>query len=254
MDMNNPRHRSLFFSVHQNLPREAPGSDAVTLRALSMTNVPHGARVLDIGCGTGPHTHLLAKALPDARVTGLDAHPPYLEALRTRVENTPEAGRIDTVQGDMRALPFPDAHFDLLWCEAAVYLMGFELALDAWRRVLRPGGWLAVSDLVWLQDERPQHVVDYWTEYPDMTTLPRRLAQIADAGYHCAGHFVLPDSAWMDDYYTPMQARIESLKAAHAADPEAQAVLAECAEEIRVFRTSGGSYGYAFFIMQKVTI
>ena len=63
LDLANPRHRELFFSVHQNLPREAPGSTAVTLHALSMTNTPTQARVLDIGCGPGHHTLTLASAL-----------------------------------------------------------------------------------------------------------------------------------------------------------------------------------------------
>ena len=121
-----------FFSVHRDLPREAPGSATVTLRALSMTTTPTHAQVLDIGCGTGRHTLELARALPDAHLTGLDAHQPYLEVLKSGITAANLAERVEAVLGDMRAPPFADNTFDLLWCEAAVYVMGFEPALIRW--------------------------------------------------------------------------------------------------------------------------
>ncbi len=252
LDLANPRHRELFFSVHQNLPREAPGSTAVTLHALSMTNTPTQARVLDIGCGPGHHTLTLASALPGAHVTGLDAHQPYLDVLASGITTDRLSGRVEAVLGDMRAPLFPDRSFDLLWCEAAVYFMGFETALTRWRQLLKGDGYLALSDLVWLSDQRPQNAIDYWASYPDMTTISARQAQIAALGYTSIDAFVMPPSAWTDEYYDPMQARIDRLKHEHQGDPEALAVLDASGEEIRVFESSAGSYGYAFFVARRV--
>ena len=252
LDLAKPRHRELFFAVHQNLPREAPGSVAITLRALAMANIPTQAHVLDIGCGTGHHIMTLASALPGAHVTALDAHRPYLDVLKSGITAKNLCSRVEAVMGDMCSPPFPDNAFDLLWCEAAVYVMGFERALVRWRQLLREDGYLAVSDLVWLRDERPQQAVEYWASYPDMTTIPERLAQIAALGYTSVGVFVMPSSAWTVEYYDPMQARIDMLKREHQGDPEALAVLDAIGEEIRVFESSAGSYGYAFFVARRV--
>ncbi len=252
LDLANPRHRELFFTVHQNLPREAPGSAAITLRALKMTNTPTQAHVLDIGCGTGHHTLTLASALPGAHVTGLDAHQTYLDELKSGIAAKNLSGRVEAVLGDMHSPPFSDSAFDLLWCEAAVYVMGFERALARWRQLLRDGGYLALSDLVWLSDERPQQAIDYWASYPDMTTIGERQTQIAALGYTSIVAFVMPPSAWTDEYYDPMLARIDMLKHKHQGDPEALAVLDASGEEIRVFESSAGSYGYAFFVARRL--
>ncbi len=251
LDLNKPHHRELFFSVHQDLPRQAPGATACTLRALAMTNVPTQAKVLDIGCGTGHHTLELARALPDAHITGLDVHAPYLDELRSGIAAARLTHRVDAVLADMQSPPFADGSFDLLWCEAAVYVMGFERALVRWHPLIRADGYLVLSDLVWLSDQRPHQAIDYWASYPDMTTISTRQAQVKTLGYISIGAFVMPSSAWTDDYYDPMQARIDALRHQHAGDVEAMAVLDACAEEIRVFESSAGSYGYAFLVMRR---
>jgi len=252
LDLTRPRHRELFFSVHQDLPRQAPGGTEITLRALAMTNVPTQVRVVDIGCGTGRHTLELAKALPDACITGLDAHQPYLDELKSGIAAANLTSRVDAVLADMQSPPFAEGAFDLLWCEAAVYVMGFERALIRWHPLLKDDGYLALSDLVWRHDERPRQAIDHWASYPDMTTISRRQTQIEALGYTNIGAFVMPSSAWTDEYYDPMQARIYALKRQYANDAEVLAVLDACAEEIRVFESSASSYGYAFFVMQRV--
>ncbi|MCP5181992.1 MAG: class I SAM-dependent methyltransferase [Pseudomonadales bacterium] len=245
---------AIFFAAHTDLPREAPGGDEWTLRALSLVpSLPPSPRVLDIGCGPGAQTLVLARAIPDARITAVDAHLPYLEDLRARARQEAVSGQVQAYQADMRALPFESGNFDLLWCEAAVYIMGFGEALRAWRHLLTPAGTLVLSELVWLRDDRPQEVTQFWTEYPAMTTIPRCLGMAEEAGYRCVGNFVMPQAAWWDAYYTPLRARIQALRERFPDSPRAQATLDDCQAETDLYERWPTHYGYAFFVFQRAT-
>ena len=110
---------------------------ALTARAV----VAPGDRVLDACCGTGDLA--LAAAAEGGRVTGLDFSARMLERARRK------SAEIDWVQGDLLALPFEDASFDAVTVGFGVrHAEDLDAALRELRRVLRPGGRLAVLDIV----------------------------------------------------------------------------------------------------------
>ena len=110
-----------------------------------LTGLPPRAEVLDVGCGPGAQTLTLA-TLDTGTITAVDNHAPYLAELRAAAEQHGLADRIRAVEQDMTALDFPAASFDLIWSEGAIYIMGFETGLRAWRPLLRAGGFLAVTE------------------------------------------------------------------------------------------------------------
>ena len=79
-------------------------------RLLSEVGPLAPARVLDAGCGEGHVTAWLAGALPASEITGVEGRPEALEVFRAR---NPGLG---AVEGDLGALPFPDAQFELVLC------------------------------------------------------------------------------------------------------------------------------------------
>jgi ubiquinone/menaquinone biosynthesis C-methylase UbiE len=105
---------------------------------------PAGLRILDVGCGDG----VLAAALAGGggNMTGVDADPQMLAAARARAEATGLA--VVFVEGDIHALPFPDATFDVV---VAVTVLCFvpdaEHAVREMARVLRPGGRMVIGEL-----------------------------------------------------------------------------------------------------------
>ncbi len=139
-----------------------------------------GQRVLDVACGTGVLAREAARRVAPGAVTGLDRNGGMLAVARRM------APAIDWREGRAEALPFADGAFDAVVCQFA--LMFFEdrvAALKEMRRVLRPGGRLAVA--VWDAAERSPG-------YADMIVLLQRLfgAAVAD---ELRAPFVLGDRA-----------------------------------------------------------
>jgi SAM-dependent methyltransferase len=251
MDFDDPQVRRVFFDVHQGLPREGPGNRDCTARALALARpLPEYPSILDIACGPGMQTTDLAALLPAASIVALDNHPPFLAEVQRRAVAGGAAGRIATVLGDMAALPFTAGSFDLIWCEGAAYIMGLAQALRAWRPMLRRGGRLALTEAVWLRPDAPETVRRCWSaDYPGMGDIEACRRIVREAGYALLADFVLPESAWWEDYYAPMQERLAALAPRYAGDAAAQTVLRACREEIETYREFADYYGYVFLVM-----
>lgn len=251
MDFSDPAQRAAFFAVHKDMPREGPGDRASVEQALQLAGpLPPRPEVLDVACGPGGQTLDLADLLPDARITALDGYPPFLAQLETRARDAGVADRIAIVHGDMARLPYPPQSFDLLWCEGAAYIVGFDAALAAWKRLLRPGGVLALTEPVWLTDDPPAPVTACWAEYPAMEDVASARRRAIAHGYDLLGDFVLSDAAWWTHYYGPLEIRLEAAMRGFAGVPVAEAVLAEIRGEIECRRASPDAYGYLFLVLR----
>ncbi len=242
---------TLFFEIHQGLPFEAPGSDEATSEALRyVPGLSPQPRVLDVGCGPGRQTLLLARET-GGHVTAVDTHQPFLDALLERARHQGLASSITALNRSMMELDFGPERFELIWSEGAVYIMGFENALRSWRRFLKPGGALGVTECVWLTEQPAPEVRAFWQSgYPAMMSVSANLALIQASGYEVLHHFTLPESAWWN-YYAPVRQRIAALRTRHAGNPEAMRVLDGEEAEIQLFEKYAGQYGYEFFVMRK---
>jgi len=248
MDFNDPLFQKIFFEVHSGLPREGPGNEESLRRALSLVSgLPPNPRILDIGCGPGRQTLDLAE-ITAGLVVGLDNHFPFVRELAGKIAASRLQGRLSAVRGDMNQLCIRPQSLDLIWCEGAAYLMGFVKALGSWKFFLKPGGWLALTEAVWLKPDPPEPVRKLWEEYPDLKDIQSNLTTISECGYEIAGHFTLPESAWWDHYYTPLEKRLAELRKTYASNPEAQDTLAYHQNEIDIYRQYSAYYGYEFFV------
>ena len=250
MDFSDPAQRRVFFDVHSGLPREGPGNRASTARALGlMGTLPTTPLIVDVACGPGAQTLDLAELVPDARIVAVDAYPPYLDELRRRAAAAGHAARIESRRADMHALPFDPGTIDVLWCEGAAYIMGLPNALTTWTPLLKAGGRIALTEPVWLEADVPDVVRRNWAEYPAMTDVQSCRDIIRRAGLKLLGDFLLPEAAWWDAYYTPLEARARQLAERHRGDPVAEQVLRDVFDEVEAYRTYSSCYGYQFFVM-----
>ncbi len=248
--MNEHQLPNGFFEMFYDVPRQGPGSRASTLRALALANtLPPAPNVLDVGCGTGGQSLVLAEALPTATITAIDNHAPFLDALSDEIRARGLQDRMRAQVADMAALPYEPATFDLIWSEGSIYNVGFADGLRAWRPLVREGGFVAVSDAVWLVDDIPEPCRELWKVYPAMTTVEacRRIA--TSCGYEVVGDFVQPASDW-ESFYAPIEKKLAGLRTKYADDPSSLAAFDEMENEVDVQRRFSHVYSYAFFVLR----
>lgn len=243
----------VFWELHDGLPRQGPGSDATTRWLLNAVGtLPRRPRVLDIGCGPGRASVLLAREA-GADVTAVDTHAPFLDELVEAAQAAGVADRISTATSPMEDLPFADGSFDLVWAEGSVYIMGFDRALRAWRRLLAPGAALVVTECGWTTTAPAEAARAFWSQqYPGIRTTGENVQAATELGYTVAATWLLPESDWWTEYYDVLAARVAALDAADpdAAAPDAAEAVAMTRAELDVRREHGSDYGYTGYVLR----
>jgi SAM-dependent methyltransferase len=238
------------FRLFEGLPRQGPGSDACTREALRRLGaLPAAPRVLDLGCGSGRSTLVLAQTLR-TKVVAVDNHQPFLDQLQAAARQRNLSHLIETRCEGMATPGMPSGSVDLLWSEGAIYFLGFEHGLCLWRPLLAPGGCVAVSECSWLTGNPPAEAAAYFgAGYPGMAGIAENLERARAAGFEVVDHFTLPPAAWWDEYYAPLARRITEL--APEADPELAEIISETRQEIELYRRHHDSYGYVFYLLRQ---
>ena len=239
-----------YFSL---LQRQGPGSRDATLRALSFIDnlTPH-ALIADLGCGTGGQTMTLAEHTP-CHIVALDLFPAFIDRLNATAAEHGFANRIMGEVGSMDALPFAEESIDVIWSEGAIYNIGFERGLRLWHNYLKTGGYIAVTESVWLTDERPAEIQRFWDDaYPEMDSVARKMAVLQRTGYRLVATFVLPHECWTDNFYRPQSVAQEQFLAKYADNPAATTFVEYQRHEAQLYERYKDYYGYAFFIACKI--
>ena len=236
-----------------NTERQGPGSPEVTLKALGfIDNLTDQSLIADLGCGTGGQTMVLAQHAP-GHITGLDFFPGFIDRFNSNARGLNLQDRVKGIVGSMDNLPFGEGELDLIWSEGAIYNIGFERGLNEWRRYLKPGGYIAVSESSWFTDERPAEINDFWVNaYPEIDTIPNQVAKIHKAGYLPVATFILPENCWTEHYFA---AKIEAQKIflhKYAGNKVAEEFSSLQFDEEELYSKYKAFYGYTFFIAKKI--
>lgn len=241
-----------FFS---SMERQGPGSPEVTLKALSfIDNLTEKSLIADIGCGTGGQTMVLAGHAP-GQITGLDFLPGFIHLFNRNARQLGLQDRVKGIVGSMDNLPFQAEELDLIWSEGAIYNIGFERGLNEWRKYLKTGGYIAVSESSWFTDERPAEINDFWmAAYTEIDTIPNQIAKIHKAGYLPVATFILPSTCWTEHYFAPAVTAREVLLNKHVGNKTAEELVAMSRHEEVLYSKYKEYYGYTFFIAKKIDL
>jgi len=241
----------LLLDIHKDMPRQGSGRDEYTQKAFEMIPKIRQPKILDIGCGPGMQTIKLAK-LSNGEVIGIDIFEQYLDQLRELIKKEELEGKVKADKQSMFQITYPKEYFDILWAEGSIFIIGFEKGLQEWKKYIKPKGFLSVHEMTWLQDNPPKEIKDYWMRvYPGINTIDGNKKIIKKSGYKLLGYFPLPEDAWWDFYYNPLQNRLEILKIKYKDNPEALEMIAESQLEIDLLKKYNKNYGSVFYVMQK---
>jgi serine/threonine-protein kinase HipA len=136
---------------------------------------------------------------------------------------------------------------DLLWCEGATAHIGWAVGLRIWQDLLRSGGVMAITDATWFEDNPPGEAQRAWAGwYSTMGTEADNIRIAQSLGLKVLGHFGLPSQDWWN-YFDQVESQCQMCDS----DEDLTNVIAGMREEMDLYRRTGQSYGYVFYVLQK---
>ncbi|HDR89371.1 MAG TPA: class I SAM-dependent methyltransferase [Bacteroidetes bacterium] len=242
----------LICEYFSGMERQGPGSPEATIQAVSfIDNLSDESRIADLGCGTGGQTMVLAQHAP-GEITGIDLFPQFIDLFNRNAKKFNLQERVKGMVGSMDSLPFQAEEFDLIWSEGAIYNIGFERGIKEWRKFLKAGGYIAVTEVSWFTAERPDEIYRFWLDaYPGIDTIPAKVAQLQKAGYIPVASFILPEKCWIDNFYIPQVKAQENFLRKHRGNKTAVGLIKNQRHEAELYSKYKDYYGYVFYIGKK---
>jgi len=171
-----------------NLAVDMPKAEIrLVTKSAALLNIEAGNAVLDVACGRGKSSYMIAQLYPGCTVTGVDLLPENIQVARTLFGNSPG---LNYVVGDAMDLEVADESVDRVHClEAAFHFPDRARFLREAYRVLRDGGSLVVVDFAWktadghrLRDEEPARLVRQVWQFDDFFSIEEYRQAARDAG------------------------------------------------------------------------
>lgn len=215
------------------------------------------SNVLDAACGKGEGCLVLAQKFGCVAV-GLETRPEFAEEARKRIQFSGMSHLVNVMDGVPGNLPFDDDFFDLAILHSGLFSDTSLDHLDLLSRVVKPGGWLAYSELVW----RPgasgtaAPAIRAWLE----AECPAPICEIDDRkdtlgkrGFEVTSAALSPEAIWEEFYAGQARAILENRREYQESSGD-QVTLNGWQKELEIFHNEGGrqSLGYACFIMRRL--
>jgi len=244
---------NLICEYFSGLDRQGPGSPEVTVKALSfIDNLTKKSRIADIGCGTGGQTMVLGQNTP-GYITGIDLFPPFIDMFNSNAGKLDLQERLKGIVASMDDLPFQNEELDLIWSEGAIYNIGFERGLNEWKKFLKTGGYISVTEASWFTEKRPEEINSFWQDaYPEIDTISNKVARMQKAGYIPVACFILPENCWTEHFYIPQVEAQEVFLRKYKGNPTADELIANQRHEALLYSKYKEYYGYVFYIGKKI--
>lgn len=243
----------LLIETHAGLKRQGPGSEEMTMKALSfLNNLENISHVADLGCGTGGQTMLLAENL-SGKITGVDLMPKFIDVFNDNARKLNLQNRVKGIVGSILDLPFAKEELNLIWSEGVIDSIGFETGLSYWQGFLKKNGYVVVSCPSWLTAEYPAEVDKFWLEAGSgLNTVSDNISILQKCGFGFIASFVLPEKCWTDNYFAPRQAAEKILSEKYPGNKTVKDFVTNMEREVELYSKYKQYYGYVFYIGKKI--
>lgn len=199
----------LLWQIEECLPKTAPGVKENTIDSINLclTKLKYQykkagksfdeskLKVLNIGSGKGLENIWMLEEFKFNLVC-LDAHEPYLDELYKLCEINGLEDRIELYCEDMNDLPFKKGSFDIIICEGSINLLGFRNGVSYFKKFLKPGGMIVVSDYNLTKTDLPKELKRYFETFaPDISLLDEKTKWCESEGLKVHATLKVPDEA-----------------------------------------------------------
>jgi arsenite methyltransferase len=150
--------RTVFdLQAHLGVTKHLGGFDA-TEELIALCHIERGGSVLDVGCGVGATACRLAKHY-GCVVIGVDILEGMVHRAQERAEREGVSDQTTFRVADAQALPFENDQFDAVITESVTaFPADKQQALNEYRRVVRPGGYVGLNESTWIKDAPPPEI------------------------------------------------------------------------------------------------
>lgn len=201
--------------------------------------------IANLVCGTGEQAMLLAKEYKNSHITAVEEDALYFSSIKAKAKKNQVHDKIITLSSPLTELPFEEESLDLILSEGAFEELDFGKRLLHWRKYIKPGGYLAMSELCLLTDkELPGELYDYFhNAYLDreLETIDYHIAQAKESGFKLHTRLILPDDCWFA-YFDSMK---EGMGKLFGTDMD---------EELQFYLNYKEYFAYVYFVLRRTPV
>ena len=225
--------------------------DLETWRVIGDTSrIDPSSRVIELASGKGAFANYLAKNF-GCHLEGFDINPEFVDHANRRARELGLHSRVQFSKADVNHVEAVPATYDLGVCLGALYIF----RENGWRilsRAVKPGSFLAISDLLCKKADPPKNLVEVYFEEPNQPlTLNDAREWYSSRGAKIVREETCSLEAWREYYDRTRQMLAEIVKE-NPANTELQLEVEEGFKEDRLFRKYGEQFiDYTTFILQK---
>ena len=250
----------ILIETHIGLERQGPGSAEMTLKALSfIENLDENSRLLDLGCGTGGQTMVLAQHTAGS-VIGIDQFSEFITVFNENVKKLNLQNRAKGIVGNIEKLEeikassfSSSSKFDVIWCEGVIDGIGVEKALSHWNGFIKDSGYISLTCPSWLTDNHPDEVEKFWSDAGcRLDTIEYNTSIMQKCGYNLITVFTLPDECWIDNYFIPKTSAEKAVMEKYVGNEIVEEYIKSSKYEVELYSKYKQYYGYVFYIGKKM--
>ena len=122
-----------------------------------------------------------------------------------------------------------------------------------WKKFLKKGGYIAVSEASWFTDKRPEEIDKFWKEmYPEINIVGNKVIEMQKIGYIPIAVFILPENCWTDNFYEPQNEAQKIFLEKYKSNKLAEEFISNEKREAELYEKYKEFFGYAFYVGRKI--